>query len=71
VLTKQVAARVKEAILAEMRTTETTQMQLAIATGIDPSHISKVLAGKVVGSFDCLERLASAVGLEIVVRRKQ
>lgn len=64
------AAPVKAAIRAELEASGLSQRDLAECTGLTEKHISQVLTGKVVGSFDVLVRMAEAVGLSVRLERK-
>jgi transcriptional regulator with XRE-family HTH domain len=64
------AASVKTAIRAELAASGLSQKDLAQRLGLTEKHISQVLTGKAVGSFDVLVRMAEAVGLTVSVERK-
>jgi transcriptional regulator with XRE-family HTH domain len=64
------AAAVKVAIRAELAASGLSQRDLAQYTGLTEKHVSGVLTGKVVGSFDVLAKMAEAVGLTVSVERK-
>jgi transcriptional regulator with XRE-family HTH domain len=51
-----------------MKTSGKTRYQLWKETGIDQSHLAKLLHGEVGLSVENLERLAAALDLEIVIR---
>ena len=59
-------------ILKEVRNaiaaSDKTRYRLSKETGIDQAQLSRLMAGKEGLSFENLERLAEALGLEIVVR---
>lgn len=54
-----------------IRDGDKSRYQLWQETGIDQGQLSNFLAGKKGLSFESLERLADALGLEIVVRKKR
>lgn len=64
------AAPVKAAIRDELAASGLSQKDLAEYTGLTEKHVSQVLTGKVVGSFDVLVRMAEAVGLAVTLERK-
>lgn len=43
------------------------QSKLAEAAGLSQKHVSQMLTGKTMGSFDCWQRLADALGVEFFV----
>jgi hypothetical protein len=51
-----------------IRASDKTRYRLWKETGIEQSHLSKLLGGEAGLSFGNMERLAGALGLEIVIR---
>lgn len=51
-----------------MKASEKTRYRLWQETGIDQSHLAKFLSGEAGLSFENMERLAAALGLEIITR---
>ncbi|QOV89364.1 helix-turn-helix domain-containing protein [Humisphaera borealis] len=51
-----------------MKASEKTRYRLWKETGIDQSHLAKLLNGEAGLSFENMERLAEALGLEIITR---
>jgi transcriptional regulator with XRE-family HTH domain len=64
------AASAKAAIRAELAASGLSQKDLAQHLGLTEEHVSQVLTGKAVGSFDVLVRMAEAVGLTVTLERK-
>ncbi len=48
-----------------------TRYRLSKETGIDQAQLSRLMAGKEGVSVENLERLAAALGLEIIIRPKR
>lgn len=64
-------SRILKAIRKAMGTSSKTRYRLWKDTGIDQAHLSRLLTGKVGLSLENLERLADALDLEIIVRRRK
>lgn len=60
-------AALKRDIRAHLVATGVTQQEIADRTGYSQKHVCSVLTGSVVGSWQFLEKVADAAGLEIVV----
>jgi transcriptional regulator with XRE-family HTH domain len=60
------SAAIKTRIRAELRADGCTQKDLAWYLGLSEKHVSQVLTGRVTGSFDVIEAMASAVGLSLL-----
>jgi transcriptional regulator with XRE-family HTH domain len=54
-------------VRARLKGQRATQLGLAERLGITPKHLNQMLTGKVTGSPEMLERMARAVGLQIVI----
>lgn len=61
-------ANVLDEIRKSMKASEKTRYRLWKETGIDQSHLFKLWNGEAGLSVDNLEKLAAALGLEIIVR---
>lgn len=64
-------SKIIDAIRRAIERGDKTRYRLWQETGIDQSHLRKVLNGEARLSYENLERLAEALGLEIIVRPKQ
>ncbi len=64
-------SRIIEIVRKTMETSGKTRYQIWQETGIDQSHLRKVLSGEARLSYENLERLAEALDLEIIVRPKK
>lgn len=60
-------ASLKRDIRARLVATGVSQQEIADRTGYSQKHVCTVLNGGVVGSWQFLEKIADAAGLEIVV----
>jgi transcriptional regulator with XRE-family HTH domain len=62
-------------LLDEMRraidASDKSRYRLSKETGIDEGQLSKLMSGKKGLSYEALERLVDALGLEIVIRQKR
>lgn len=61
-------SQILNTIRKAMQASDKTRYRLWKETGIDQAHLSRLLAGEVGLSVDNLERLAEALGLEIIIR---
>jgi ribosome-binding protein aMBF1 (putative translation factor) len=64
-------SKVREAIREAVEASGKTRYQLWKETGIDQAVLSRLVAGKGGMTLDNMERLAEALGLEIVVRKQR
>lgn len=64
-------SKIIDAIRKAIESSGKTRYRLWQETGIDQSHLRKVLNGEARLSYENLELLADALGLEIIVRPKQ
>jgi transcriptional regulator with XRE-family HTH domain len=62
-------AALKTAIRDELEASGCSQKDLAGHLGMSEKHVSQVLTGKVAGTFETVEKMASAVGLVLGFRR--
>ncbi len=63
-------SKVREAMKRAVEASGKSRYQLWKETGIDQSQLSRLMSGEPGLSLDNLERLAEALGLEIVVRKQ-
>jgi transcriptional regulator with XRE-family HTH domain len=61
-------SRIIEAIRKAMEASDKTRYRLWKETGIDQAHLSRLASGEAGLSVANLERLAQALGVEIIVR---
>ena len=64
-------SKISEAIRKAIEKGDKSRYRLWQETGIDQSHLRKVLRGEARLSYENLERLADALDLEIIVRKKR
>ena len=64
-------SKIIKAIQKAIEKSGKTRYRLWQETDIDQSHLRKVLNGEARLSYENLERLAEALGLEIIVRPKR
>ena len=60
-----------EQLAQAIRTGKLTQRELAHATGLDEGMISRLVHGTRTASFQTIDRILDALGLEIVIRPRQ
>ncbi len=60
-----------DTIRSAIQTSPKTRYRLWKETGVDQAQLSRLVAGQKCVSLDNLERLAEALGLEIVIRPRQ
>jgi transcriptional regulator with XRE-family HTH domain len=58
-------------IRESIRTSGRSRYALAKATGLDQSHLSRLMAGTTGLSVEALERLAGALGFEVVITKRE
>lgn len=63
-------SKILRTIRKAIKTGDKSRYRLWKETGIDQSHLSKIINGDAQLSLDSLERLAEALDLEIVIRPK-
>lgn len=64
-------SKIIDAIRKAIETSDKSRYRLSQVTGIDQSHLRKVLNGEARLSYENLELLAEALDLEIIVRPKR
>ncbi len=64
-------SKIIEAIRKAIEASDKSRYRLWQETGIDQSHLRKLLNGEARLSYENLELLADALGLEIIVRPKR
>ena len=63
-------SQILNTIRRAIETSNKTRYRLSKETGIDQAQLSRLMSGKEGVSMENLERLAEALGLEIVIRPK-
>ena len=66
-----VMSRLLEELRDAIRKSDKSRYRIWKDTGIDQSHLSKLLSGEKGVSFENYELLADYLGLKITIRRKQ
>lgn len=61
-------SKILDTIRKAIETGDKTRYRLAKETGIDQAQLSRLMSGVGAMSYDNLERLADALGLEIIIR---
>jgi transcriptional regulator with XRE-family HTH domain len=64
-------SKLLDEIREAIRTSDKTRYRLSKETGIPQSQLSRLMTGEKGVSFDAMERLAEALGLEIILRPKR
>jgi len=64
-------SRILDEIRKAIEASDKTRYRLAKETGIDQAQLSRLMSGAGAMSYDNLERLAEALGLEIIIRRQR
>lgn len=64
-------SKILDEIRRAIEASEKTRYRLSKETGIPQSQLSRLMTGEKGISFERLESLVKALGLEIVIRRKQ
>jgi hypothetical protein len=61
-------SKILDQIRTAIETGDKTRYRLSKETGIDQAQLSRLMSGTGAMSFENLERLAGALGLEIIIR---
>jgi transcriptional regulator with XRE-family HTH domain len=64
-------SKLLDEIRQAIEASDKSRYRLSKETGIDEGQLSKLMSGTKGLSYEALERLAEALGLEIVVRKKR
>lgn len=64
-------SEILDAMRRALQNSDKTRYRVSQETGIDQGHLSRFLSGEKGLSFDAMELLADALGLEIVIRQKR
>ena len=64
-------SRLLDEIRRAIETGDKTRYRLSQDTGIPQSQLSRFMTGEKGLSFDAMERLADALGLEVIIRPKR
>ena len=64
-------SKLLDEIREAIRTSDKTRYRLSKETAIPQSQLSRLMTGEKGVSFDAMERLAEALGLEIIIRPKR
>jgi predicted XRE-type DNA-binding protein len=64
-------SQILDTVRRAVQTSDKTRYRLSQETGIPQSQLSRLMTGEKGLSFDAMERLVAALGLEIVIRPKK